>query len=146
MVLLFSAELMVYVFLVAIGAFIAYRVWRNHTLQRRIDAIRKHPFPQSMRMKFRDAQPNLTESQEHQVFEGLRDYFILCAQAQGRFVSMPSQVADDAWHAFILHTRYYQGFCKKAFGRFLHHTPAEAMTTTLPPIASGARTSTSATT
>lgn len=80
-------------------------------------------------MKFRDAQPNLNESQEHRVFEGLRDYFICCAQAQGRFVSMPSQVADDAWHAMILHTRYYQDFCNKAFGRFLHHTPAEAMTT-----------------
>ncbi len=40
-----------------------------------------------------------------------------------------SQVADDAWHAFILHTRVYQDFCNKAFGRFLHHTPAEAMRT-----------------
>jgi hypothetical protein len=44
-----------------------------------------------------------------------------------RFVSMPSQVVDDAWHAFILFTRGYQSFCQRAFGRFLHHTPAEAM-------------------
>jgi hypothetical protein len=37
---------------------------------------------------------------------------------------MPSQVADDLWHEFILYTRQYDRFCKKAFGRFLHHTPA----------------------
>jgi hypothetical protein len=113
--------------LLAMSAFMAQRAWGRHALQKRLDVIRAHPFPQSVRMKFRDAQPNLDSAQEHRVFEGLRDYFILCAQARGRFVSMPSQVADDAWHAFILHTRYYQDFCDKAFGRFLHHTPAEAM-------------------
>lgn len=113
--------------LLAVTAFIGQRFWRRHALQRQLDAIRAHPFPQSVRMKFRDVRPHLDSAQEHQVFEGLRDYFILCAQARGRFVSMPSQVADDAWHAFILHTRYYQDFCSKAFGRFLHHTPAEAM-------------------
>lgn len=121
--LLFSAILL------AVAVFIGQRIWRRQALQRRLDAIRAHPFPQSVRLKFRDARPHLDSAQEHQVFEGLRDYFILCAQAQGRFVSMPSQVADDAWHAFILHTRYYQDFCSKAFGRFLHHTPAEAMRT-----------------
>jgi hypothetical protein len=113
--------------LLAAAAFIGQRLWREHALQRRLEAIRAHPFPQSVRMKFRDVRPHLDSTQEHQAFEGLRDYFICCAQARGRFVSMPSQVADDAWHAFILHTRYYQEFCSKAFGRFLHHTPAEAM-------------------
>jgi hypothetical protein len=37
---------------------------------------------------------------------------------------MPSQVADDLWHEFILYTKNYQQFCQRAFGRFLHHTPA----------------------
>ncbi|MBZ0069632.1 MAG: hypothetical protein K8F26_12565 [Thiobacillus sp.] len=115
--------------LLVVTMYIIQRVWHRQALQGRLDMIRTHPFPQSVRMKFRDAQPNLDSAQEHQVFEGLRDYFSLCAQARGRFVSMPSQVADDAWHAFILHTRYYQDFCDKAFGRFLHHTPAEAMST-----------------
>ncbi len=40
---------------------------------------------------------------------------------------MPSQVVDDAWHEFILFTRAYQQYCNKALGRYLHHTPAEAM-------------------
>jgi len=42
-------------------------------------------------------------------------------------VAMPSQVLDVAWHEFILFTRPYKSFCKKALGHFLHHTPAEAM-------------------
>ncbi|MCX7146367.1 MAG: hypothetical protein NT042_09225, partial [Sulfuritalea sp.] len=41
-----------------------------------------------------------------------------------KFVSMPSQAVDDLWHEFILYTKAYDDFCKHAFGRFLHHTPA----------------------
>ena len=42
-------------------------------------------------------------------------------------VAMPSQVVDDAWHEFILFTRSYKTFSQRAVGRFLHHTPTEAM-------------------
>ena len=45
-----------------------------------------------------------------------------------RHVSMPSQVADDLWHEFILYTRDYDAFCRRAFGGFLHHTPAVVLT------------------
>ncbi|MBS9777333.1 MAG: hypothetical protein KGV50_01090 [Gammaproteobacteria bacterium] len=44
-----------------------------------------------------------------------------------RSVAMPSQAVDVVWHEFILFTRAYDNFCKKSFGNFLHHTPAEAM-------------------
>ena len=36
-------------------------------------------------------------------------------------------MADDLWHEFILYTKNYQVFCRKAFGRFLHHTPAAVL-------------------
>ena len=60
--------------------------------------------------------------------DGLREYFHLCNIAGKRMVSMPSQAVDLAWHEFILFTKQYETFCTNAFGRFLHHTPAEAMT------------------
>src|SRR3954463_4677000 len=41
--------------------------------------------------------------------------------------SMPSRVADGLWHEFILHTREYQRFCRRAFGSFMHHTPATVL-------------------
>jgi len=99
--------------IVAGAALIIQRVWRYQMLERRVGVIRAHAFPQSVRMKFRDAQPDLDSTREQRVFDGLRDYFVICAQARGRFVAMPSQVADDAWHAMILHTRHYQEFCNR---------------------------------
>jgi hypothetical protein len=45
-------------------------------------------------------------------------------------LSMPSQAVDEAWHAFILSTKSYASFCQRAFGKFLHHHPAETMTDT----------------
>lgn len=89
-----------------------------------IDAYHFHP---AVINKFREVRPYLTPEQEQRVFTALRDYFQLCLTAGRHMVSMPSQVVDDAWHAFILFTRGYEQFCGRAFGRFLHHTPAEAM-------------------
>ena len=31
------------------------------------------------------------------------------------------------WHEFILYTRQYEFFCKRAFGAFLHHSPAAVL-------------------
>ena len=34
---------------------------------------------------------------------------------------VPSIVIDEAWHAFILHTKDYEEFCMNSIGRFVHH-------------------------
>lgn len=91
--------------------------------------IRNFTFPPPLRAKVKHKYPHLTEAQLDLVFDGLRDYFYLCHQAKKRMVSMPSQVVDIAWHEFILYTRAYKTFCARGLGFFLHHTPAEAMTT-----------------
>jgi hypothetical protein len=107
-----------------IGAAFVYAAWVRRSRAAFLDEF---AFPEGLRKKFRDARPGLTRSQEELVFTALREYFHVCRLAGRRFVSMPSQVVDDAWHAFILFTRGYESFCQRAFGRFLHHTPAEAM-------------------
>ena len=38
------------------------------------------------------------------------------------FISPPGPV-DAAWHAFILHTRDYEAYCRERFGRVIHHEP-----------------------
>lgn len=113
--------------LLAIILFIGIHTYRHGRQRRRSDYINRFDFHPAILSKFREARPNLRQEQEELVFAALRDYFHLCNQAGRRMVSMPSQVVDDAWHAFILYTRGYQRFCHRAFGRFLHHTPAEAM-------------------
>jgi len=89
--------------------------------------IRAYPFPSFLRDKLRAAHPQLDDAALRDVERGLRQFFIASAQAGGRFVAMPSKVVDSLWHEYILYTRGYEAFCRKAFGRMLHHTPAEAL-------------------
>ncbi|HKW82571.1 MAG TPA: hypothetical protein VJN68_02360 [Burkholderiaceae bacterium] len=89
--------------------------------------IRSHPFPSFLRDKLRAAHPQLDDASLRDVERGLRQFFVASAQAGGRFVAMPSKVVDSLWHEYILYTRGYEAFCRKAFGRMLHHTPAEAL-------------------
>lgn len=91
--------------------------------------IENYEFPSSLIQKVSKRYPHLTKDDIHLVLTALRDYFHICNQAQNKMVSMPSQVVDVAWHEFILFTRNYENFCNKALGRFLHHTPTEAMHT-----------------
>ena len=94
-----------------------------------IEYIKTYIFHKSIKKKIIDKHPQLTNDQVHLVFTALRDYFWMCNKAKRKMVAMPSQIVDDAWHEFILFTRNYKIFCKKSLGRFLHHTPTEAMRT-----------------
>ena len=89
--------------------------------------IENYEFNTAIGCKVRERYPHLAEPQTTLVLEALLEYFQICNQAGTRMVAMPSQVVDVAWHEFILFTRPYEAFCTAAFGRFLHHTPTEAM-------------------
>jgi hypothetical protein len=91
-----------------------------------IDNYEFHP---RVLKKIKEKYPHLNDRDVELVIAALRDYFHICNIAKRRMVAMPSQVVDVAWHEFILITRAYKQFCKKAIGRFLHHTPTEAMRT-----------------
>lgn len=101
--------------------------WRRWSRQQRAGYIDNYPYLQQLDARLAARRPELSPEQRHEVLAGLVDYFHLCRQAGRRMVAMPSQAVDDAWHEFILFTRHYERFCRHAFGRFLHHTPAEAM-------------------
>ena len=117
---------------IALAAVIlAWLVWRQWSRRRRAAFIEEFPYAQFLDQRLAARRPELTPEQRSEVFAGLRDYFQLCRMAGRRMVAMPSQAVDDAWHEFILFTRYYGRFCRGAFGRFLHHTPAAAMTLSL---------------
>jgi hypothetical protein len=106
------------------------------TLQQMLDArrlrreafIRSHPLPQGLFDLLRKRHPTLDLKSCQLVAQGLRQFFLAHLMSGRRYVSMPSQAADDLWHEFILFTRDYETFCRTAFGRFLHHTPAVAVT------------------
>ena len=107
--------------------FIGYRLWQRAHRRDRAAFIDAFPYRKTLDRRLAGKRPELTPEQREQVFAGLREYFHLSNDAGRNMVAMPSQVVDDAWHEFILFTRQYRRFCDRAFGRFLHHTPAEAM-------------------
>lgn len=106
------------------AAMLALGFWLRLQRLRRQAFIRTAALPRGLFAQLQARHPQLTSGDCQLVARGLRQYFLACLMADKALVSMPSQVADDLWHAFILDTRAYAAFCHRAFGRFLHHTPA----------------------
>ena len=121
------AKLVAFLVVATLFALIAAKIWQRLGRQRREAFIENYPYHKFLDQRLAARRPELSSDQREQVFGGLRDYFHLCNNAGRRMVAMPSQAVDDAWHEFILFTRHYDQFCRHAFGRFLHHTPAAAM-------------------
>lgn len=115
---------------IAISLFLAVvlaTVWLKLRGARRADFIRSYAFPRGLIEKLQQRRPGLAAKDGQLVARALRHFFLAHLKSQRQFVAMPSQVADDLWHEFILYTRHYELFCKRAFGRFMHHTPAVAL-------------------
>lgn len=98
-----------------------FRGWLKY---RREEYIRSYRWPAGLLERLEKQHAGFERKDSALVSRGLRQFFLAYSRSGKRFVSMPSQVADDLWHEFILYTREYQTFCRKAFGGFLHHTPA----------------------
>lgn len=106
---------------IALIAFTGWAQWRRERV------IREPPLPQFLTRKLRENYPALSQKDAYLVERGLRQFFLACSRSPRKFVAMPSKVVDSMWHEFILHTKAYQRWCELALGRFLHHTPAEAL-------------------
>ena len=106
---------------IAAGATYCWHRWRQLA---RAEFIRRYTFPHGLFDKVRAKRPQLDTKQLQLVAHALRQFFLAYLHGGRRYVSMPSQVTDDLWHEFILYTRHYDAFCRRAFGGFLHHTPA----------------------
>jgi hypothetical protein len=99
-------------------------LWRRNAHLGRERFIREYAFPKGLLDRLEKRHPGLALKDRALVARGLRQFFLAHHLAGNHFVSMPSQVVDDLWHEFILYTKNYEVFCRQAFGRFLHHTPA----------------------
>lgn len=113
---------------VAVLLFISAVIYNRNVKRYREKMIRTYAFPEGIKAKVLKVYPHLSDDDLNGVMRGLREYFhVINLAGKNRVVAMPSQVIDVAWHEFILFTKEYAYFCKQALGRFIHHTPAEAM-------------------
>lgn len=98
--------------------------WLRMRRLARADYIRQYTFPVGLLDKLSKHYPLLEKKDRQLVARGLRQFFLVYLNSGKLQVSMPSQATDALWHEFILYTKHYQLFCRKAFGHFMHHTPA----------------------
>ena len=113
--------------LVVLG-WVMLSMWRRQIASRREAYIRTFVLPTGLFDQLRKTYPQLSLKECQLVANGLRQFFLAHLKSGRKFVSMPSQVTDELWHEFILFTKNYDAFCRKAFGKFLHHTPAVVLT------------------
>ncbi len=109
-----------------IVAVVLFRKWLKF---RRAEFIRTYHWPAGLLERLEKHRGGMERKDSALVSRGLRQFFVAYLMSGKRYVSMPSQVADDLWHEFILYTREYDRFCRHAFGGFLHHTPAVVLST-----------------
>ncbi len=114
--------------LTAVSLAIALGVlWMKWCKAARAEYIRRYAFPKGLYDKLMKKRPELTLKDCQLTGHALRQFFLTHLKSGRQFVSMPSQVVDDLWHELILYTKNYEQFCKKAFGQFMHHSPAVAL-------------------
>jgi hypothetical protein len=97
------------------------------TYLRRLHFIDSYVWPPGLLKKVQRTFPELSPIQIERIGLGLKQFFRAYHRGGYRNVAMPSQAVDELWHEFILYTKAYDAFCEKAFGRFLHHTPAAVL-------------------
>jgi len=112
--------------LLALSA-IGWTLWQRWRDGRRRAFIDSYCFAPHLSAEVASTYPHLNEAALRDVERGLRQFFRVSLAARGKMVGMPSKVVDELWHALILDTARYQYFCRRAFGRLLHHTPARVM-------------------
>ena len=101
--------------------------WKKEQRKKQLRFIENYTFSPVLIKRVKAHHDYLSDAEMKKVVEATRDYFYICNQAKGKMVAMPSEIVDVFWHEFLLFTREYQLFCQKGIGRFLHHTPTEAM-------------------
>ncbi|MDH4233544.1 MAG: hypothetical protein OEV15_00205 [Gallionella sp.] len=120
------AILIVIILILSIALLLIWLRWRQAL---RADYIRSYVFPQGIFAKLQARQPELSLKDCQLTARALRQFFLAYLKSGCQFVAMPSKVADELWHELTQYTQHYEAFCTKAFGRFMHHSPAVALGT-----------------
>lgn len=80
-----------------------------------------------------------TSEEAEILFSEVKRYIVLTQVDTSKIWEMYSLRIDEAWHQFILFTTQYADFCRRFFGRYVHHSPSnapEARTAKAVPVAS----------
>ena len=103
--------------IVAVGSLvIAGRLYGKWLTFRRAEFIRTFRWPRGLLERLEKHHAGFERKDSALVSRGLRQFFLAYLMSGKRHVSMPSQVADDLWHEFILYTRDVHGLYSNVTG------------------------------
>lgn len=122
--MLMSILLGLLVLVLAVSLLVVWTRWRRAA---QADYIRSYMFPPGLLERLHKHRPDLALKDQQLVARALRQFFLVYLKSGFKHISMPSQVVDELWHEFILYTKNYEQFCQRAFGRYMHHTPAAVL-------------------
>lgn len=111
-------------FITVVAGVVIGRLYQRYRRLKRAEFVRNYHWPPGLLDKLQAHHAGFTRKETALVSQGLRQFFLAHLLSGNRYVAMPSKVADDLWHEFILYTQAYKDFCEAAFGSFLHHMPA----------------------
>ena len=115
------------IFFAFVMSCMAYVFWLKAKKLKRVQFVKEYNWPPELLNRLAKRHSGFTRKETALVGQGLRQFFLAYLMSGNKYVAMPSQVADDLWHEFILYTKEYKAFCNKAFGAFLHHSPAAVL-------------------
>lgn len=84
-----------------------------------------YQFPEIVLKRWKAKYPNLSDVEYDLAQKSLLQFFEVLFNNKTS-VAMVSEIADELWHEFILHTKAYCEFCEKTFGKYIHHNPTES--------------------
>src|SRR4249920_2337817 len=102
-----------YLVLSIVLALLLLALWQRQRALQREAHVRNFELPRGLFDQLRKRHPDLSLKDCQLVAHALRQFFLAYLKSGRRYVSMPSQVADDLWHEFILYTKNYERFCRK---------------------------------
>lgn len=114
------------IFVIVFGL-VGFRFWEQSRKLKRAQFVREYRWPPGLLDRLTKHHPEFARKETALVGQGLRQFFLAYLLSGNKYVAMPSQVADDLWHEFIIYTKEYRAFCQNAFGTFLHHSPAAVL-------------------
>jgi len=110
-----------YLFFLSVRAITGFNIQ-----QHRINYIQNFNFPEYIVKRFQN-ENNVKDEDLPIIIEAFKSYLMIFTGRKKNFCPMPSTIVDELWHTFLLFSKEYTFFCKKAFGFYLHHTPNESV-------------------
>lgn len=120
--------MMIYLLAFATVSIIIFSIYKNVKYDQRKNFIENFDYSTILKNE------NINKSDKENITQGLKQFFLICLENKmqimslpSKTVGLPSKILSMVLKEFMISSKEYELFCKKAFGKFLHYTDSEKM-------------------